>query len=119
MTYNKLPSFPTESQGSVLTSLLLNIFINGILFLLNNSQICNYTDDKTIYFSHQKLQELAIKLENTTAKLSKPFAGNFMKLNRDKCHLLVCGLQDTRVSIKIDLSVIKEKKEEKIIGDDN
>ena len=79
------------SEGSVLGPLFFNIFINVIFFLLNETEICNYADDATIYCLHQELQEVTTRLENDTAKLSTWFAGNFMKLNEEKCHLLVFG----------------------------
>ena len=84
--------------------------------MLNETEICNYADDTTIYCSHQELQEVTIGLENDTAKLSSWFAGNFMKLNEEKCHLLVFGEKDTKVSIKAGSSVIKESNEEKLLG---
>ena len=39
-----------------------------------------------------------------------------MKLNEEKCHLLVFGGKDTKVSIKAGSSVIKESNEEKLLG---
>ena len=57
-----------------------------------------------------------VRLENDTARLSTWFAGNFMKLNEEKCHLLVFGEKDTKVSIKAGSSVIEESNEEKLLG---
>ena len=98
-------------QGSVLGPLLFNIFINNIFFLLKETEICNYADDTTIHSSHQKLQKVTIRVENGTARVSTWFAGNFMKLNEEKYHLLVFGEKDTKVSIKASSSVIKESNE--------
>ena len=39
-----------------------------------------------------------------------------MKLNEEKCHLLVFGEKDTEISINVGPSVIKESKEEKLLG---
>ena len=87
-------------QGSVLGPLLFNVFINDVFFLLNEIEICNYTDDTAIYCPHQELQEVTITLENDTARLSTWFAGNFMKLNEEKCHCLVFGEKDMKASTK-------------------
>ena len=40
-------------QGSILGPLLFKISIIDIFFLLNETEICNYADDTTIYCSHQ------------------------------------------------------------------
>ena len=42
-------------QESVLGPLLLNIFINDIFFLLNETEICNYVEDTIICCSHQEV----------------------------------------------------------------
>ena len=39
-----------------------------------------------------------------------------MKLNEEKCYLLVFGEKDTEISINIGTSEIKESKEEKLLG---
>ena len=103
-------------QGSVLGPLLFNIFINDIFLLLNETEICNYADDTTIYCSHKELQEVILKLENDTVELSNWLAQNCMKLNEEKCHLLVFGEKETEISIKVGTSVIKESKEERLLG---
>ena len=78
-------------QGSVLGPLLFNIFINDIFLLLNETEICNYADDTTIYCSHRELQEVTLRLENDAAELSHWFAEHLMKLDEEECHLLIFG----------------------------
>ena len=84
--------------------------------MLNETEICNYADDTTIYCSHQELQEVTIRSETDTAKLSTWFAGNFMKLIEEKCHLSVFCEKDAKGSIKADSSVIKESNEKELLG---
>ena len=111
--------FKIYSKSERKKCLFLNIFLKlyrDIFLLLNETEICNYADDTTIYCSHKELQEVILRLENDTVKLSNWFAENFMKLNEEKCHLLVFGEKDTEISINVGPSVIKESKEEKLLG---
>ena len=51
-------------QGSVLGPLLLNISINDLLLFIQNSDICNYADDTTIYTCNKNLDNIVHRLEN-------------------------------------------------------
>ena len=42
-------------QGSILGHLLFNIFINNIFLYIENSYLCNYADDSTLYVSGEYL----------------------------------------------------------------
>ena len=73
----------------------------------------------------QKIQQFTIliritgsyfKARNDTAELSNWFAGNFIKLNEEKRHLLVFGEEGTEISINVGLSVIKDCNKEKLLG---
>ena len=35
-------------QGSILVSLLFNIFLNDIFLFMSKRQLCNYADDNTL-----------------------------------------------------------------------
>ena len=42
-------------QGSILGSFFFNIFINDLFLFTNKSEICNYADDNTLYFTNKNI----------------------------------------------------------------
>ena len=104
-------------QGSVLGPLLLNKYINDLLLFTQNSDICNYADDTTIYSCDKSLDTTTHKLENDCNVALKWFADNFMKLNADKCHLLILGQRcDDLVTVKIGNTDVVNSSEENLLG---
>ena len=103
-------------QGSVLGPLLFNVFINDLFFLVEETDICNYADDTTIYVCGHEPEHIVSSLETDAQKLSKWFLDNSMKLNPDKFHLLIFGEKNTDVSVHIGATTITESVEEKLLG---
>ena len=104
-------------QGSVLGPLLFNIYINDRLLFIQNSDICNYADDTTIYACNKNLDNISRRLETYCSVALEWFADNFMKLNADKCHLLVLGQRcDDPVTVRIGNADIVNSSEEKLLG---
>ena len=58
-------------QGSVIGPLLFNIFINDICYLVNDTEVCNYADDTTLYVGDMNLGTVLAKLEKDTLLLSE------------------------------------------------
>ena len=87
---------------------------------IQNSDICNCTDDITIFTCNKNLDNIVHRLENDCSLALEWFADNFMKLNADKCHLLVLGQRCddpvTVVTVRIGSGDVVNSSEEKLLG---
>ena len=104
------------SQGSVLGPLLFNIFINDLFYLINETDVCNYADDTTIRASDINLDELVHRLECAAKKAVDWFDYNNMKLNPDKCHLLISGHKYEVIIANVGDKKVIESHKEKLLG---
>ena len=53
-------------QGSILGPILFNDFINDLLLFINETDICNFADDTTLYACGKELDTISFKLEIET-----------------------------------------------------
>ena len=65
------------------------------------TQVCNFADDTTFYICDKDLNILINRLEHYTAPAVEWFENDVMKLNQDKCHLLVSGHKHETIWAKI------------------
>ena len=103
-------------QGSVLGPLLFNIYLNDLFLFLEETEVCNYVDDTKIYTCGPNVENVVAKLENDALVISEWFPNNRMKLNEDKCHLMIFGGKSNEVFIKIGEASVKESKDDKLLG---
>ena len=95
-------------QGSILGSLLFDIFINNIFLLLEISNVWNYADDNILYAFGKTFDEVTRKLLNDFLILDDWFFNNFLVLNSDKCHLMTIGTPNTLPNFKCKSTTIKK-----------
>ena len=103
-------------QGSVLGPLLFNICINDLFFLIENTNVCNYTDDTTFYTFDSDLRNLISRLKHDSVLAIEWFECNYMNLNQDKCHLLISGHKYESVWANIGSCKIWESNDQKLLG---
>ena len=78
-------------QGSILGPTLFNIFINDMLFCVQDVEIYNYADDNTISCTSDSPDELTNKLEQSGNIITNWFSKNGMQANPDKYQAVVFG----------------------------
>ena len=68
-------------QGSILGPLSFNIYLNGVFYILNNVDICNYAYETTPNVCDSSLKVVTEKLEKSSQLAIKWFSYSYMKLN--------------------------------------
>ena len=102
-------------QGSILGSLLFNIFVCDLFdFMDDNVNIGSYADDNNPYISGRNIKEIIATLENTSITMFSWFKFNGMKANPDKCHLLLSS--DEKCNASIGNHLIENSKQQKLLG---
>ena len=101
-------------QGLLLGPLLFNIFINEIFLFVENTSICSYADDTTIYACNSDLEAIINGLEVDSSILLKWFSENYMQLNEKKCYFMIFGRAKVNIQLFLLLAPPSKKVKTKI-----
>ena len=80
-------------QGSVLSPLLFNTFINNIFYAIEASEICKFVDDYTIHVLSHNAESMITKLEIDIHSTLKWYDSNSMVANPLKFQVMFLGLK--------------------------
>ena len=86
-----------------------------MFFLTDFTDVCNFADDTTFFACDSDLKHLMERLEHDTKLAIEWFKNNYMKLNEDKCHVLVARHRYETLWVNIGETRIWESKNEKEI----
>ena len=90
-----------------LGSLLFNIYLNDLFYILNDVDICNYAD---------VIEVVIEKLEKSSQLAIKWFNNNYIKLNAEKCELLITGHRFEHLRLNVGETQVWEKNQVKLLG---
>ena len=102
-------------QGSILGPLLFNIYINDIFYFIDEEKVTNYADDTTPYAINRNVDSLLRNLQFDSDTLLTWFENNYLKLNPDKCKLLITNHAND-ISIKVGNETVVAEKSVKLLG---
>ena len=86
-----------------------------MFFLSDFTDLCNFADGTTFHACDMNLNFLIKRLEHDSFLAIEWFENNNMKLNQDKCHLLVSGYKNENVWANIGKEKIWESNK-KLLG---
>ena len=105
-----------DRKGSLLGPLLFNIHLNDVFYLTECTDVCSYADDTTFHACDSDLKDLITRLELDSLLAIEWFQANYMKLNEEKCHLLISGHKHELFWANIRRSKIWESQKQKRLG---
>ena len=76
-------------EGLILGSLLFNIFLADLFFVVKDMDIGSYADDSTPIIVENNIDNAIAYLEQDSDALFHWFKNNRLKTNADKCHVLI------------------------------
>ena len=101
-------------QGSVLGSLLFNIFINDLLLCIEDDNLCNFADDNTLYKCCESRSEAKTSIEMQCSFIISWFEANSMKMNPERCNIIFLGDTNIPEDFTIQIDTVHRVPESKV-----
>ena len=101
-------------QGSILGPFLFNVFMCDMFLILKDTYFAGYADDNTPFVVRDNITDVIKALDEIRERFVNWFSNNEMKLNTNKCHLLL-NSQEPNI-LKIGDLLINNSRSEKLLG---
>ena len=92
------------------------IFTYDLFYILEQTYVCNYADDTTLYACNKYLNELLLDLEHDSLLAGQWFEDT--KLNEEKCHYIISGHKYEHTWVKLNNEKCWECDNVKLLGID-
>ena len=80
------------------------------------TDVYNFADDTAFHVCDSSLEDLVNRLQHDASLAIEWFDCNHMKLNHDKCHLIISGRKSDAIWAKIGQTKIVESKRMRLLG---
>ena len=85
-------------------------------FALKGVNICNFADDTTLYVCNSNLKSVLETLGHNPELAIVWFEMNYMKVNTNKCHLIIPGKKNEQMWAKLYRDIVWESNDVKLLG---
>ena len=103
-------------QGSILGPILFNLFINDLILTIQETYVCNFADDTTLYSCERSLPEVFTRLKADCDRALQWFHDNSMEANPNKFQMMFLGTSQDEIQMTINGENIKSCKQVKLLG---
>ena len=105
-------------QGSILSPVLFNVFINDLFLFIKEADLANFADDNTLYVSKKNLAEVLELLETECETAINWFKENNMVVNPDKFQTMIItsNKEQNNTPVKINGVDITPEPSVKLLG---
>ena len=96
---------------------MFNIFLNDLFSFIQETEICNFADDNTLYACDSTIEKVISRLENDILHVNTWFKNNSMIANQEKFQVMFLGVKDPcEVSLKIGNLEINGQSQVLLLG---
>ena len=105
-------------QGSILCPILFNLFINDLMFFIQETEVCNFADDTAIYSCSSNYEEATQKLSADTHLVLNWFRINSMVAYPSKFQIMFFGsnIDNNEITFMVENKKVRSKTEVKLLG---